>query len=1013
MLLSRNLARVSASLAVMVVVLGPAAKDTWADEAVPESAQAAPIPSADAAKRMTVPEGFKVTLCAAEPDVRQPIAFTIDPKGRLWVAESFSYPNWLQPPKENDRILIFEDRDGDGTFDHRSIFWDKGGKVSNVSGLAFGFGGVWVCATPKLLFIPDRDGNDIADGDPEVALDGWDLNARHNIFNGLNWGPDGWLYGCNGILSNSKVGVPGTPEAARVALNCGVWRFHPTRKTFEAVAHGTTNPWGLDFDDYGEAYITNCVIPHLFRVVPGSHFQRMFGPDINPHSYGLLESCADHIHWAGGHWTDSRGGGGKHGEAGGGHAHVGAMLYLGDNWPDAYRNSVFTCNVHGHRINRDTLERSGSSYVAKHGKDFLFANDTWFRGLELKYGPDGAVYLTDWSDMGECHETDGDLAHRENGRIFKVSYGTPRPVKVDLAALSDEELVQLQLHKNDWYVRNARRLLQERAARGKDLSKAHGALRAIFETNSETTRKLRALWTLYATEGLSPDQLRDQLAHQDEYVRNWAVRLLVDSKTPDRRTLDAFARMAREDRSPLVRLSLASALQRIPVDQRRGIAEGLIAHSEDVRDPYLPLMVWYGVEPLVPVDKGGAVSLVQKARIPLVRRYVARRLVLSDDAPEAKTAPSGLARLIALLEESKDPALQADLLAGILEALRGRKGLVAPEGWPKTFASLSSSGDAGVREQGLLLALLFNDPKAVTILKKTVADSSTPADERHRALQSLVENRAPAMAGTLQALVSDKVLKGAAIRGLAAFEDEATPGLLLGSYGSFNEEERADAINTLATRASTAKVLLDAVAKGTIPKRDLNASVARQLQAFGDPKITARLEEVWGSVRPTSSEKAMLIAKYKAMITPDRMKSADPSRGRALFNRTCLQCHKLFDSGGDVGPELTGSDRANPDYILENVLDPSATVGRDYRLNTIATTDGRLISGILRDQTDKTLVVQTVNERIVLPRDEVEELKPSEASMMPEGALEKLSPEEVRDLISYLGSKTQVPVAGN
>ncbi|MHC5544546.1 PVC-type heme-binding CxxCH protein, partial [Singulisphaera rosea] len=287
---------------------------------------------------------------------------------------------------------------------------------------------------------------------------------------------------------------------------------------------------------------------------------------------------------------------------GGGHAHVGAMLYLGDNWPDDYRNSVFTCNVHGHRINRDTLERSGSSFVAKHGKDFLFANDTWFRGLELKYGPDGAVYLTDWSDMGECHETDGDLAHRENGRIFKVSYGTPRPVKVDLAALSDDELVQLQLHKNDWYVRNARRLLQERAAKGKDLSKAHAALRAIFETNPETTRKLRALWTLYATEGLSSGQLRDQLAHQDEYVRNWAVRLLVDSKTPDRRTLAEFERLAREDRPPLGRLSLASAWQRTPVDQRRGIAEGLIAHAEDVRDPYLPLMVWYGVEPMVPAD---------------------------------------------------------------------------------------------------------------------------------------------------------------------------------------------------------------------------------------------------------------------------------------------------------------------------------------------------------------------------------------------------------------------------
>ena len=262
-----------------------------------------------------------------------------------------------------------------------------------------------------------------------------------------------------------------------MAINCGVWRYHPTRAVFEAVAHGTTNPWGLDFDDLGEAFITNCVIPHLFHVVPGAHFQRMYGEDLAPHRYALMETCADHIHWAGGLWTDSREGKGKHGEAGGGHAHVGAMIYLGDNWPDRYRNDVFTCNIHGKRINRDRLERRGSGYVARHEPDFLMANDTWFRGLELKYGPDGAVYMTDWYDTGECHENDADNAHRENGRIYKISHGTPQPVTVDLAGLDDEALAQLQLHHNDWYVRTARRLLQERAAAGRDLSKAHRLLR--------------------------------------------------------------------------------------------------------------------------------------------------------------------------------------------------------------------------------------------------------------------------------------------------------------------------------------------------------------------------------------------------------------------------------------------------------------------------------------------------------------------------------------------------------
>ncbi len=415
---------------------------------------------------MTLPEGFRATLFAGEPDVVQPIAFTIDPRGRLWVAENMTYPAWRQKPSAPDRIIILEDADGDGRLDRRKVFWDQG---NTVSGLALGFGGVYVCATPHLLFIPDKDGDDVPDGPPTVVLDGWDVKAQHNLFNALTWGPDGWLYGCNGIMSNSRVGAPGTPDADRVPINCGVWRFHPTKKTFEAVAHGTTNPWGLDFDDFGEAFITNCVIPHLFHVVPGAHYQRMYGQDVNPNLYRLMETCADHVHWDTSQaWSDIRtlGVTPTTDQKGGGHAHTGAMIYLGDNWPDKYRNSIFMCNIHGQRVNHDILERRGSGFVARHDTDFLLANDPWFRGMELRYGPDGGVYLTDWSDIGECHENDADGAHRENGRIYKITYGDIKPAQVDLARMGNDKLVSLQLHKNDWYVRTARRLLQERAAAG-------------------------------------------------------------------------------------------------------------------------------------------------------------------------------------------------------------------------------------------------------------------------------------------------------------------------------------------------------------------------------------------------------------------------------------------------------------------------------------------------------------------------------------------------------------------
>jgi putative membrane-bound dehydrogenase-like protein len=961
----------------------------------------APCPPAEAPGRMTVPDGFRVSLFAAEPDIVQPIAFTIDPKGRLWVVENQAYPLWLGGPQGKDRILIFEDADGDGRFDRRTVFLDKG---TNYTGIELGFGGVWICATPNLLFVPDRDGDDRPDGPPSVVLDGWDTKAQHNMFNGLKWGPDGWLWGCNGILSNSRVGEPGAPQEARVPINCGVWRYHPTRKVFEAVAHGTTNPWGLDFDDHGEAFITNCVIPHLFHVVPGAHFQRMFGQDLNPNLFGLIETCADHIHWAGGPWTESREdrGNPKHSAAGGGHAHVGAMIYLGDNWPASYRNSVYTFNIHGHRVNHDRLERKGSTYVARHEPDFLMANDTWFRGLELKYGPDGAVYFTDWTDRGECHETDADNAHRENGRIYRLSFGNPRAVSVNLAAAGNEELARMQLHANEWYVRTARRLLQERAANGDSLTGVGPILRPILDSNPDLTRRLRALWTLYAIGGLDEGTLLRLVDDREESMSAWAVRLLVDGGEPSPRTRERFTALARSNRSPRVLLSLASALQRIATRDRWPIAEAMADSEIDPSDPMLPLMVWYGLEPLAVAEPARAVSLGAHARLPILRNYLARRAL--------SVAPAeGLAALLNAMERAPAPA-QGDLLAGALDGLRGRKQVPRPESWDTIFPKLLTTRDPEVLERVLQLALVLGEPRAIKTLRLTALDRESPNDLRRRALAALAERRVSDLPATLKALLDDDALRGAAIRALAAYDDPETPQLLLGRYQKLDEAERDNVIATLAARPAWALALLDAVGKKLVPGKDLSVTIARQLLALNDDRVRQRLEAVWGTVRPTSADKASLIKKFKDMLIAEGM-SADERRGRVIYNRTCHQCHRLFDSGGDVGPELTGSDRANPDYILENVLDPSASVAREYTLTSVATSDGRLVSGIIREQNEQSLTIQTANERIVLPREDVEEIKPSYVSMMPEGQLDRLSPQEIRDLFAYLAASRQVPPA--
>ena len=373
--------------------------------------------------RITVPAGFKVSVFAAEPDVQQPIAIATDERGRLWVAENYTYAESKTnyETKLKDRIVILEDTDGDGEFDKRTVFWDQASKLSSIE---VGFGGVWALCAPDLLFIPDRNRDDVPDSEPIVLLTGWDDDRiRHNIVNGLRWGPDGWLYGRHGIMTTSLVGPPETAPEHRTVVDCGIWRYHPTRKTFEIVCSGTTNPWGMDWDEHGQMFFINTVIGHLWHVIPGAYYQRMYGEHLDSDVYRLLPQNADHYHWDTNEaWHDTK----KIGvtpstdQAGGGHAHCGMMIYLGDNWPRKYRGKLFTLNLHGLRVNSDRLERSGATYVGKHEPDFLRTKDTWFRGIELCYGADGGVYVADWSDIGECHENDG--VHRTSGRIFKVKY---------------------------------------------------------------------------------------------------------------------------------------------------------------------------------------------------------------------------------------------------------------------------------------------------------------------------------------------------------------------------------------------------------------------------------------------------------------------------------------------------------------------------------------------------------------------------------------------------------------
>jgi hypothetical protein len=419
------------------------------------------------------------------------------------------------------------------------------------------------------------------------------------------------------------IGKPGTPEKDRVRFDGGVYRYHPVRKVWEPFADGTTNPWGIDWDDYGEAFVCNCVNPHLFHVIQGAHYEPWRNRKSSEFAYERIDTIADHLHFVGtGNVRDGLGSP-EEDAAGGGHAHCGTMVYLGDNWPDRYRNTVFMNNIHGKRINNDILKRKGSGYTASHGPDLMRSADPWYMGVTLAYGPDGGVFASDWSDTGECHSRRN--TRRQTGRIYKIIYGKPRFQRVDLSKLDNDALVKLLDHKNDWYVRHARRLLQERTARGDDMTEVRRQIFAMFENRSDVPGKLRALWALHVTGGLSDAFLIRQLDHESEQIRAWAVRLLCEDRNPPPAALEKFTQLAAEGDSPLVRLSLASALQRLAPKDRWDVAEALASRGEDADDQNLPLMIWYGVEPLVHEDLNRFVGLAGTSKIPLVRRHIARR----------------------------------------------------------------------------------------------------------------------------------------------------------------------------------------------------------------------------------------------------------------------------------------------------------------------------------------------------------------------------------------------------
>ncbi len=906
---------------------------------------------------------------------------------------------------------MLQDTNLDGVADNRLVFQDD---LQMLTGIAVGQGGVWAMCPPTLYFIPDKDEDMRPDGPPQAMLDGFTVPREnyHNLANGLSWGPDGWMYGRCGASAPGSLGVPGAGPEDRVPMRGGIWRFHPQRKTVEVLTAGTTNPWGHDWNEHGELFYINTVNGHLWHAITGAHFIRSHTIEPNPFVYQPMDMHADHWHFdTGKGWMESRDGAAN--DFGGGHAHIGMMIYRGSQWPAEYHGRLMTINMHGRRINVERLDRQGSGYVGRHQPDLAVFGDSWFRGLDLIPSPSGDIYIIDWVDTGECHEASG--VHRTSGRIYRLQYGDHATRTVELSSLDPAWVAGIHKSGSQWSIRTLRVQLRTLQLQGRELSAATHSLRELLQPGkASTVQTLEALWTLFALDAINRDQLLELTFAEDEYLRNAAIKLAVDrwpldhvdgkrptqSNEPDPEVLTRLITMSASDPSPLVRLTLSSILQRLPYVARIPMAKGLVAFQDDTDDHNLPLMVWYGLCSLPQSHFPELLELSTDCQWPTTQRLISRRIAEAIDE-----LPSATNRMLEQALVRKEEPTSANMLAvlqGVGDALAGRRKATKPAIWDQVVRWNDATKNPQAAPLIQSLSVLFGDGRQIDELTSIVRDAKQKMDTRVAALRSLVDARAEGIEELCLTSLPTRYLNAVAIQGLIRSEDPRIGTKILKNFRNFAPLDRPAALAVLASRTAWSKALIEEVQSGSIAREEISPFLAKQIANLGDPELTERLTQVWGSVRSSNSERQVQISAWKQRLTSEVLKSADIERGRLIFKQQCASCHRFFGEGRMIGPDLTGSQRSNLDYLLDNIVDPSGVVTADFRTSIVLMEDGRVLTGLILERNERTITLATATDTTRIPSDEVSEIKESANSLMPEGMLQSLPPNDVRDLFGYL-----------
>lgn len=997
----------------MTCVLGP----------VPISALAQGYPAEEAAGKMTLAPGFEAVLFASEPVITQPVCIEFDDRGRLWCVQYQQYPNpsglkrvsvdrWSRTkydrvppppphgPRGNDAITILEDTNGDGRADAHKHFVEG---LNLCSGVAFGFGGVFVLQVPYLLFYADEDRDDVPDSDPAVLLEGFGMEDAHSVANSLTWGPDGWLYGTQGSTVTSNI--------RGIEFQQGVWRYHVQTARFELFAEGGGNMWGLDFNEVGDCFASTNLGPHiLLHAQQGAYYWKSFGKHgglHNPYAYGYFEH-ATHHNAQGGHVTD------------------GGIVYQGGAYPPAFNGKYIANNLLSHAIYFHDLLPVGSTYETRHAGTLLDANDRSFAPSDLTVGPDGFLYVADWNDQRTAHPDPDAEWDRATGRIYQIRHGAPRQMDAfDLRTKSAEELIALLEHPNYWFRRRARVLLAEKKDPG------GGAVLQRLAANRERplAGRLEALWALFGTSETDEAFLKSLLRDSEPAVRRWAVCLLGDTRQgPPEKGMpydDLPMKVAASETDARVQAQLACTAQRLDRGFAWRVLQGL-AKNDAANDPRLPLLLWWAIETHALERIDATIANVARERVwrrpqfaavlmpNLVRRFAA------DNSPGygdlgvlevLETAPTDddLAMLLAGLDrglQERGQGLIGVQQGGLFESSADREGPAPSAAAAKPVDPELVAAIARLHAEipgdllRLRLAVRVGHAPAYAAAKQRAMEGPDRAEAIKILAQFGQDDCIDLLFGVLRE-DADAALRLEALAALRRFSTGDIGARLLSVYADADATLRAKLREAMLAKAAWAGALLAAVDSGAIDAKDIAREELRVVASHKDDALTALVEKHWGKIRAGTPEEKL--AEMRRLNNELNFAAGDPEKGKQVFKDTCMKCHTLHGEGGKVGPDLTQANRKDREFLLQSLVDPSAAVDKEFRQFTITTRSFDVYNGVLGPrEAGKVVVFNADAQPITVPEEEIDTMEELDLSLMPEDLLKPLHGDAVRDLFAYL-----------